>query len=246
MKSTMKLFSLLLLVGLLAAPTSVRAEDDGTATKRFHDARIFGGIMPTWIHRDSLGPFSNDEWMVLGRVGFEWDVGYGLLVGLGYAGGSQGADVFDESYKTSLDIHEIPVSLRYRYRVFDWLEPYARVAVGPTFAHASLKQTNWSSDRLHQQGYGFRGSAGLGVEFLLERRIFRKRRDIDDGTGGFCLGFALEAGYAYRLPIAFDELKQDSPKGNGEYEKLLPQGSVDLGTLEASGVYYSLDLVMHF
>ena len=246
MKSTTKLFALLFLAVLLAAPASARAEDEGAATKRFHDARVFGGIMPTWIHSDSLGPFSENEWMLLGRVGFEWDVGYGLLVGLGYAGGSQQADVFGGSYDTRLDIHEIPVSLCYRHRFFDWLEPYARVAVGPTFAHASLKQTQWSSDRLHQQGYGFRGSAGLGVEFVLPRRIFRKRSAARDRSGGFCLGFALEAGYAYRLPVAFDELKQDTPKGNGDYEKQLPQGSVNLGTLEASGVYYTLDLVMHF
>lgn len=237
------LLSALVLVALAGAPAALRA-DEAPGT-RFHDARLFGGLMPTWVHSDSLGPFSDDEWMLMSHVGFEWDVGYGLLVGLGYAGGTQKDDVFSGTFDTRLAIHEIPVTLRYRYRVFEWLEPYARVAVGPTFAKASLEQVAWSGDRLKQQGFGFRGSAGVGVELLLPRRFFRKKGASVAG-GGFTMGLALEAGYAYRLPIAFDAMKQDAPKGNGDHEKQLPQGSVNLGTLDGSGVYYTVDLVLHF
>ncbi len=237
------LISALALLFVVAAPTALRADE--APGKRFHDARIFGGVMPTWVHSDSLGPFSDDKWMLMSHLGFEWDVGHGLLVGIGYAGGTQKDDVFAGTVDTRLTIHEIPVTLRYRYRVFEWLEPYARVAVGPTFAQVSLKQVAWSGDRLKQQGFGFRGSAGVGVEFLLPRRIFKKKGAYD-GSGGFSLGLALEAGYAYRLPVAFDDLQQGAPKGNGDHEKQLPQGSVNLGTLDSSGVYYTVDLVLHF
>ncbi len=238
------IFPLLALVAFASLPSTLYADDAGTA-KRFHDGRIFAGMMPTWVHSDSLGPFSENEWMLQSRVGFEWDVGHGLLVGIGYAWGTQESEVFAGSFKTRLTLHEIPVTLRYRYRVSEWLEPYARIAVGPTFAHASIKQLAWSGDRLRQQGFGFRGSAGIGVEVLMPRRIFLKKGAYD-GSGGFALGLALEAGYAYRLPVAFDAMKQDAPKGNGDHEKQLPQGSVNLGTLKASGVYYTLDLVLHF
>ncbi|MFH1531451.1 MAG: outer membrane beta-barrel protein [Pseudomonadota bacterium] len=245
MNTTSKLIlGLLALVALVASPSTLRAEDAGAA-KSFHDGRIYCGVTPTWVHSDSLGPFSDNEWMLLSHVGFEWDVGHGLLVGIGYAGGTQEADVFDGSFDTRLDTHEIPVTLRYRYRAFEWFEPYARVAIGPSFAHASIKQVAWSGDRLRQQGYGLRGSAGIGAEFLLPRRIFRGR-GADVSGGGFTLGLAVEAGYAYRLPVAFDALKQDVPKGNSDHEKQLPQGSVNLGTLDASGVYYTVDLVLHF
>ena len=233
----------LALVALVAVPNASAADEKEGAS--FRDARLSGGVMPTWIHSDSLGPFSDDEWMLLSRIGFEWDVGHGLLVGIGYAGGTQEATAFAGDFDTRLDIHEIPVTLRYRHRVFEWLEPYARVAIGPTFAKASLKQNGWSGDRLRQQGYGFRGSAGLGVEFLLPRRLFRKRGTYD-GNGGFSLGLALEAGYAYRLPVAFDEMRQRGPKGNKDNDKQLPQGSMNLGTLDASGVYYTVDFVLHF
>lgn len=233
----------LALVVLVSAPNALRADDGGGA--RFRDARLSGGFMPTWVHSDSLGPFSETEWMLMTRVGFEWEVGHGILIGIGYAGGFQESDVFAGDFDTRLDIHELPVTLRYRHRVSEWFEPYVRVEVGPTFAKASVKQNGWSGDRLRQQGYGFRGSAGLGVEFLLPRWIFHKRGRYD-GNGGFSIGFALEAGYAYRLPVAFDEMKQKTPKGNKDSNKQLPQGSMNLGTLDASGVYYSLDVVLHF
>jgi len=237
----------IVMLALAVTPAGAGAAEEKTeeAAAAFHDARLFCGVTPTWVHSDSLGPFSEDEWMFMSHAGFEWDVGLGLLVGIGYAGGVQAGDVFAGTYDTSLRLHEVPLTLRYRYRVFEWLEPYARLAAGPTFVHAAIRQEAWSEDRLHQQGYGFRGAAGLGVELLLPRRVFR-RRGAADGGGGFTMGVAFEAGYAYRLPVAFDELKQDMPKKNEDHEKQLPQGSVNLGSFDGSGVYYAVDFVLHF
>ncbi|MBM4370850.1 MAG: outer membrane beta-barrel protein [Deltaproteobacteria bacterium] len=227
---------------LLPAAQAVAAEEEAEEN-RFHDVLLTGGLLPAWVHDDSLGPFSDDDVMMLGQMGVEVFVGQGFLVGLGYAGGVQKADVFAGAFDSRLELHEVPVLLRYRYPVFDWLHPYARLGIGPTFARASLAQKSWGGDRLRQWAYGMRGSLGLGAEFLLPRRLFR--RSLPEGAGGFTMGFALEAGYAYRLPLGFHRMRQ--PAGSEEdFEDQLPQGAVDLGTLKASGVYWSLDLVLHF
>ena len=63
------IFPLLALVAFASLPSTLYADDAGTA-KRFHDGRIFAGMMPTWVHSDSLGPFSENEWMLQSRVGF--------------------------------------------------------------------------------------------------------------------------------------------------------------------------------
>lgn len=238
MKSLSKSISfVVLLAGLVALPSTWASADED-----FHDLRLTLGGTSLFVRDASLDPFSKNDVVAFSRVMVEWELGLNLLVGLGYQSGSLNESVFDR-VRSELVLQDIPVSLRYRYRVMPWLEPFARLEVGPTFTTMTLEMSTSGQKPVDQWLPGVMGKASLGFELLIPRTFFRKS---GGENGGFTVGGAFEAGYMYRTPGEFDSLNVDGVKNNDDFSRQLPQGKVNAGTLEASGAFMTFDLVVHF
>lgn len=168
------------------------------------------------------------------RLDFELPLGFSL--GLEYMNTSISGDFF-ETYLTDYEIHSPRISLRWRYPVTYWFEPYLQFAIGNDFHHLRIERDDESlllhEDHLWKLGIGAMG----GFRFMLAKSWVEKM----GGWDGFNLGIFGEAGYIYHQPIAVGInsktlVDSDSARSSGH----------ELGSLNSSGPAWRVGILWRF
>ncbi len=213
----MKRFTLTLFVlAMLLSAVSAQALEFGvdvasqglssytTSANPWARSRTFGGINL----RGEVG--LDSHW----RIGFGWH----------YAS----SDGILHGYTTAMGRHDLTVDGRYRYPLFDWVAPYARVGAGVAESHLSMNNwetTNWSPQV----------QAGLGIELLLPAMVWSKK---DKPLPSF--GLFTELGWQMVMNQNVTLSTTSSPQPG------VSSGDLQLGTLSLNGFLLRFGAAVRF
>jgi hypothetical protein len=241
MRNILKLKAFLFAAALLALPaTSYAAEEE---------VEVEQPSSNPWEFNVSIGPVnqnfsdpsydlvSDNDWMTLGMVTFEFEVWNDLFVAPAYFFGSSSSRLNSRA-DVAFDLTGWELKVRKGFQVFSWLRPYA--AATGSYNWYSLEIDRDTGSKLSQEDgfldghFGARGA--LGTELMIPRRLLADTW-LGQLLGGFTLGLAVETGYSWRQAADW-KLAADSPSGDAA---LIPRTQVDLGSMDLAGWYWTLD-----
>ncbi len=130
-----------------------------------------------------------------------------LLIGLEYWHASTNS-TWTYGTETDTKTDALTADLRYRYRVSNWLEPFARCGIGA--AHSQVEVAGGSAT-LRSEQWAPLALASVGLELLIPRRVFARGIDRKEG---FTMGLTWELGYQHLFQSEWEaKLVGGSPSG---------------------------------
>ncbi len=200
-----RLLSLLALACLVALPSSAGAKDhtpDPELRLSISGASLRNSTSDTSYVSDDRG-LSRLE------MGLGYEFAPNFLVGVEFSTGGSNT-IFESGWESEFNVATVGLRLRYMFEFARFFRPFVTVGGGMVTAREQLELNNASVSQ-RRQGY-FVDAAG-GFELYTPGRV--------------SVGFSTDSGYAYRSPLAFDEMSPEDNDG--------PQRSVDLGDLSFRG-----------
>jgi hypothetical protein len=200
-----RFLSLLALACLVAAPSFATAKDF-TPDPELRLSIAGASLRNTTPDRSFV---SDNRGLNRFEMGFGYEFARNLLVGVEFSiGGSSTQNV--EGWESYLNVATVGVRIRYMIEFARFFRPFITVGGGMVTAR---EQLNVSNATLPHRRQGYSIDAAGGFEIYTPGRV--------------SVGFSTDSGYAYRSPLAFDEMTPDDNDG--------PQSSVDLGELSFRG-----------
>lgn len=173
------------------------------------------------LSRDLLSESSRLELAV--ELGYEVEANTGTL---------------HQAWRTGITMVTPFAGLSLRVRALRWLLPFVRVHAGAAWHEVKL-DANDGSGTLEANGWGFQGSASLGLMFqtgtFAREGAFRRVR----------LAFTLEGGAVYSAPVTL-ELAPQRPGDERVAADRLPVQRVRLGDLDVSASFVRLGVGFRF
>jgi len=232
-----KTLSMIAALALLFGPSGASAEEEVGDNKN-HELNVSLGVFNQQIAHSGYDAFSASDWMPMFSIGLEFEPFDDFFVAASYLHGYSSASIFLDADGT-LSHEGWELRVKKGFQLLSWLRPYA--AISGTYSWYGVEVVRSSGSTLTQEdGFlsgHFGGRGGLGAEFMVPRKVLA-----DSGIGsvipGFTFGVAVEAGYALRQ--LFDMGAVDGSAGYGGVDGIRPS-RVDLGEVDLSGWYWSLD-----
>ncbi len=234
--------TLWLLVALFVASPALadEAPEPITETEDANPWEINLSVAPLNQHigDPSFDLVSGNDWLSSVVLTLEFELIDDLFIAPAYFYGSSTAQLHKRD-DAKLAIEGWELKVRKGFQVLSWLRPYALVA--GTYNWYSLDITRSYGSKLTQED-GFLagrlgGRGGLGAEFMIPRSVMAST-GIGEWLGDFTLGLGFEAGYSYRPTFNLDGLSPSAPYGAAEN---VPTSNLDVGDMDLSGWYWSLD-----
>lgn len=181
---------------------------------------------------DTIDQFGETS-VALPIVGLSFELIDDLFLEVAYGSETLDGQVF-EAFQTHHFAHQALAGFRYQYPVLPWLRPFGRCLGGLVFHQYDLKG---GMITVEERAVGFELAPTLGVELLLPTAAVRERRGLFQKAS---VGLVIELGYRYSLPMTLDGV---TPSGG---EDLTSSASIDLGTVDTSGLIFGFGIVGHF
>ena len=206
---------LLVLTSLFTASTSLAAWPTLSASVGY-ESQLYTNQRYDLVDSNDYLPMLR----VAAGTGFELGPGH-LDMDLAFTTGASREPAHGGQVASELWLRGVQLGGLYRYALFSWLEPYARLGVGWDWATLQLTM----STQLSQTVSNVSGLGMLGVQLPV-----RMGTSSNKGRLPFMV-FDLGGGYVVRPDYAFNALTAAAPTGTDP----IPNGSVNVGSLPMHG-----------
>jgi hypothetical protein len=156
----------------------------------------------------------------------------------GWAAWDERSDYWEEQLETSLVTSSLHVGVSLRYVLEPWLQPQLRAAVGLSVLELELKslENDLETKFLDRHLMPF-ASVGAGIFLRTPTRLLESK---NGDFASLSMGVLVEGGYTLTGSAPFSLKPKDRPK------QAISLKSADLGSVDRSGPYVRISLVVRF